>query len=448
MKYVQGALALGFSLEASGTTHDRVLLHTSDLPEESLQLLGQFWTLKEVPYIISAGDLHVDSDKVRFREVFTKLHVFNPDAVPFDKVVFLDLDMIVLRNIDELFDLRTPAGMSTFKHQDATGARNQTQPPHGQRLDPRKCYVNAGTMVTAPSKELFQLLEADVTEPDPQWHLPAWSPEQKYLSRVMAGEWSHVSQLYNFEVQVHSGVPISNNWCTAEANDVAVAHFSGHVKAWDKGPDQDLPILASDFSKLEFGQLPLNVQKRAQARCSILHAEWLKMYAMAMKRCHIASPSNGSLSLSEASEFMPGEDVMVEERTEEGPLRYRATVLRCHPETGDFWLWRPSLSEGLGSCTRPPSDARISPALPTEDAFDLGSQAIAWFGEGHELGLVVALCGEERCLRFRDHSAWLPVGLLKEVHNQVDLQCGHCYLSGLNGCFKDGIWACRSCSNG
>ena len=29
------------------------------------------------------------------------------------QVVFLDLDMIVMRNIDELFELRPPAAMST-----------------------------------------------------------------------------------------------------------------------------------------------------------------------------------------------------------------------------------------------------------------------------------------------------------------------------------------------
>ncbi|CAK9012759.1 Uncharacterized protein R707 [Durusdinium trenchii] len=234
-KYVTGALALGFSLEASGTQYDRVLLHTADLPEEALMLLGQLWQLKEVPYIKSAGDLHVASDKARFKEVFTKLHVFNPEAVPYDKVVFLDLDMIVLRNIDELFHLRPPAGMSTFKSDKVVGI----SPEHGERLDPRMCYVNAGTMVTAPSKELFQLLEADVSEPDPHWHVQAWSPEQKYLSNVMAGEWSQVSQLYNFEVQLHSGVPLSELWRTAELGSVAVCHFSGHVKSWDKEPDEE-----------------------------------------------------------------------------------------------------------------------------------------------------------------------------------------------------------------
>ena len=129
MPYVMGALALGSSLQLS-SNHERVLMHTEDVPSEALQLLGQIWQLRQVPYIISAGDLHVPSEKARFREVFTKLQVLNPEALPYDKVVFLDLDMIVLRNIDELFQLRPPAAMSTAKRDGFDEANCQ----HGQRL--------------------------------------------------------------------------------------------------------------------------------------------------------------------------------------------------------------------------------------------------------------------------------------------------------------------------
>ena len=161
------------------------------------------------------------------------------------------------------------------KHANFTG---YSEPKHGGRLDlrcgawlyillddamdqtvriklHRECYVNAGTMVTAPSKELFQLLEADVAKlgyvhKRPKktlrrllfplsrfrwsgyWTWPAmaqariftraeifalsWECRSKQLdesnqtngwwaasrSYLMAGEWSHVSQVYNFEAQL------------------------------------------------------------------------------------------------------------------------------------------------------------------------------------------------------------------------------------------------------
>merc|ERR1719242_2751815 len=122
-------------------------------------------------------------------------------------------------------------------------------------------------MVLSPSQMLFELLAADVQEPDPQWHSGAWSPEQNYLSRVLAGEWSHISQLFNLEVQLHSGVPLSPTWEAAQATDVAVAHFSGSRKVWECMPDQDVPILGNDWVMQTFARLPAQTRSSVTVRC-------------------------------------------------------------------------------------------------------------------------------------------------------------------------------------
>ncbi len=62
----------------------------------------------------------------------------------------------VLRNVDELFELKPPAAMSTKKKGGVVDI------PHGKWLEPSNCYVNTGTMVVANCAELFQLLVADV----------------------------------------------------------------------------------------------------------------------------------------------------------------------------------------------------------------------------------------------------------------------------------------------
>jgi len=184
-QYVFGAVALGHSLQASGSPYPRLMLHTSDVPGEARELLQGLWTLKEVDYIVSAPDLHTQPyEKAKFKEVFTKLQVLNPAVVPFDRVVFLDLDTLVMKNIDELFELRPPAGMYNMKGK----AELQNGPSHGTRMDPQSTYFNAGTMVLAPSQTLFELLAQDVQAPDAQWHSGAWSPEQSYLSKVLAGD--------------------------------------------------------------------------------------------------------------------------------------------------------------------------------------------------------------------------------------------------------------------
>merc|ERR1711865_80671 len=58
----------------------------------------------------------------RFKEVFTKLQALN--QLDFDKVLMLDNDLIVRRNIDALFNLRAPAALKR------PGGRDQ--PEHGE----------------------------------------------------------------------------------------------------------------------------------------------------------------------------------------------------------------------------------------------------------------------------------------------------------------------------
>eukprot|EP00933_Yihiella_yeosuensis_P039805 TRINITY_DN33986_c0_g1_i1.p1 TRINITY_DN33986_c0_g1~~TRINITY_DN33986_c0_g1_i1.p1 ORF type:complete len:654 (-),score=112.60 TRINITY_DN33986_c0_g1_i1:244-2205(-) len=285
--YVAGALALGFSLESSLSSYDRVLLHTSDVPAEALRPLSCLWKLQEVSYVRSDPDLHVPGS--RFHQVFTKLHMFNPDVLPYDRVTFLDTDMIVLRNIDELFELRPPAAMSNSKHSNGLAKLNLR---HGERIDIKCSYINAGTMVVAPSKELFELLVADVGQPDFQWHRQAWSPEQQYLSALLAGEWTHVDHRFNFEVQVHSGVPVSDSWQSKSPCNIAVAHFSGQKKAWDIEPDQDLPAVASLHSQQMFDSWPAETKLLVEARCQVLHQEWHHVFALALRavRLRLARP--------------------------------------------------------------------------------------------------------------------------------------------------------------
>merc|ERR1719193_156784 len=194
----------------------------------------------------------------------------NPEHLPYDRVVFLDLDTIVLRNVDELFELRPPAAMNNLK---TRSGRARPPPKHGQRMEPQWCYFNAGVMVLAPSRSLFELLVADVQEPDAQWHRGAWSPEQSYLSCVLAGEWSHVSQLYNFEVQLHSGVPVSRQWEDALAADIAIAHFSG-PKAWDTAPERDVLVVGSEWVKDTYMRLSPKVRTAVSVRCKALFAGW------------------------------------------------------------------------------------------------------------------------------------------------------------------------------
>ena len=102
------------------------------------------------------------------------------------------------------------------------------------------------------------------------------TPEQFYLARVMGSHFHHISQEFNFEVQYHGGVPLTDTWKNAEIEDIVCLHFSGGQplariaqidnsewgcqtekfyvrKTWDWDIDPSVKELANRRAKLAFG---------------------------------------------------------------------------------------------------------------------------------------------------------------------------------------------------
>merc|ERR1719401_2417127 len=70
VEYFLGALVTGWSLKATGTKKDLLLLHTDDVPTEFLELLAQFWILREVEYLEGSPKMYKNYSSSRFKAVF------------------------------------------------------------------------------------------------------------------------------------------------------------------------------------------------------------------------------------------------------------------------------------------------------------------------------------------------------------------------------------------
>lgn len=80
----------------------------------------------------------------RFKNTYTKLSIFN---LNYDKVIFLDADSIVLRNIDHLFNIEAPFAAPT----------SMGQSKGYLRLEQKDYPIfNTGVMVVNPNPDLFQ----------------------------------------------------------------------------------------------------------------------------------------------------------------------------------------------------------------------------------------------------------------------------------------------------
>ena len=105
--YVPGTLTLGASIKATGTPYPVVALITPESVSAVAvqQLHNVFDQVIHVPTVRSND--HSNLRLLGRRELditYTKIHVFDPDVVPFERVVFMDSDVLVLRNVDALFN--------------------------------------------------------------------------------------------------------------------------------------------------------------------------------------------------------------------------------------------------------------------------------------------------------------------------------------------------------
>ncbi len=124
-----GARVLGQSLLESDTVKDRVALCTEAVSEKSKEVLKvDGWIVKSIHNIPNP---YTDHSSLEYSSVYSKLHTWN--MTEYERIVFLDSDTLVIKNIDHLFDCGTFC--AAMRHSD---------------------LFNSGIMVIEPSAAVFQ----------------------------------------------------------------------------------------------------------------------------------------------------------------------------------------------------------------------------------------------------------------------------------------------------
>ena len=225
--FTQG-LALGCSL-VTGTRYRRILLHTEDVPSEYLAALAIFWELRRVEPI--AGSPKLVSEAPSFKYVFSKLHIFNPALLPFDRVLFFDLDTLavgedfcadrILESGYPLAAVACPTGYTVSE--DGYKKKLMRAPPEGELLDPGATF-NGGFLLVSPNASLYQLLVADCQNPDSPWHFPTSYPDSHYLKWI--GKWTSLHPSFNLCPRMGKGQANTLEWQSLSLDEVNVFHFS------------------------------------------------------------------------------------------------------------------------------------------------------------------------------------------------------------------------------
>lgn len=221
--YVVGAEILAASLTATGTARPLLALVTDGVSAEGLDALRRAgWELLQVGL---AG--HEGLDTPQARGFFSKIWLW---ALPFHKVIYIDTDILVLRNLDHVFDSYGTAAFS---------AAVDSQPHMDGEM-----ISQTGFLVLQPSLERFSDLWVICCGSDRPMCLDDWKHfEQGFFTIYFDdGEelanhgggcglgWQELPAEYNFTVR-YCKRPLFDGLGPAKA---AVVHFAC-AKPWDWG---------------------------------------------------------------------------------------------------------------------------------------------------------------------------------------------------------------------
>jgi len=276
--YLDGCILAALGLKRQGTNADVICFITHDINEEDKKKLEvAFDKVMYVPYISpydmgGHGDLKtIMMDPKLFDNcpnytkehpyvhVFFKLHIFNPKLFPYEKVCFVDSDLVPMNYYDSLFMLDCPAGFVEYRkripyleafHWDRCDYLEHGKPIPKEITDidkPTGADVNAGLMLVKPDKKEYDAMIKELTSPLETWmgpdkeHKGFYSfdfdavdgrkfvensycyPEQNYLTKRFSGQWKYIE--FSFQ-----------SWALDPCNSFGIHMAAFNPKPWFKQP--------------------------------------------------------------------------------------------------------------------------------------------------------------------------------------------------------------------
>jgi glycogenin len=225
--YLPGVLALHQSLRRSGTPYPLVVGVSAHLPS-SLELpMRQAGILvRKIPETLAIPKDLIENNG-HWGHTFDKVHLFG--LVEFSKLVYVDSDMMVLSNIDELFDKPHMSGV-----------------PAGRLVNPDWIRLNGGLLVIEPQAQLADRIFATLPEAlkevaamggkasGDQDLLNAYYPAWRNTPELELDQGYNVFQCYlDIHIEKH-GYRLPGDK-SSNGPPVKIVHFIGARKPWMKG---------------------------------------------------------------------------------------------------------------------------------------------------------------------------------------------------------------------
>lgn len=196
-KVIAQALVLGYSLElhcGHSNTPRILLLEEGAIDTCGVELLHAFWEVQLVRHL-PVHETQTAQAESRFQFVFSKLRAL--ELYQYKKVVVLDLDLLVQRDISHMFCFGAP--MAVFRG-NGDWAAGQPRNPDSffNRTGDLTGGINAGVMILEPNADDFTAIKAQI-----QAHYMGGArrgPEQDFLTQYYLSDWTMLPLEYNFQL--------------------------------------------------------------------------------------------------------------------------------------------------------------------------------------------------------------------------------------------------------
>ncbi|WP_239340986.1 CmcI family methyltransferase [Frankia sp. CiP3] len=201
-EYVDGVVVLAYSLLTVNSRHHLLVMLTPTVSVEARRRIAALDNCHtaEIKPILPAPVKLIDYAFPYLVDSWTKLAMWNFEE--YDRLVWLDADMLVLHNMDELFDVPIDTGTIAAAPQRLCNAlhfdnfpayfRVEHCPYHGRSQQLRR--FNAGLLVATPSTAMYKELTGAIHKREiNQMHFA----EQDLLNEYFADSWHALDYVYN-----------------------------------------------------------------------------------------------------------------------------------------------------------------------------------------------------------------------------------------------------------
>ena len=220
--YLPGCLVVGAALRWHVQTGAALVCLVDDsVSLRAREMLGQIYDRVLLVPCLRAHESGYPTEllSAAYRDLYTKLHIFDAELFPYTRVSFIDADLLPIRCFDHLFTLPAPAAVieSVDPTSQYTYFRHMSGVRHGEPVPSSILEVtsdedvtggiNGGLLIIEPDHARFEDMVARIQRPMPEWgprHRQLYDrgirygfAEQHFLQVEFQDAWTAIDPRFN-----------------------------------------------------------------------------------------------------------------------------------------------------------------------------------------------------------------------------------------------------------